>query len=745
MNNQRGGRNFRRAPMGRGAPRNTPSNPQNKRYFNQRIPNTDRNGNHSGRDRFSHRDSGRNMNRASSMPRQNHMGNDNDDSRNNMNKPFEISGNGRSQMFFDNKNDNFSLENMRRSSSNNRFGSKDNSGTQDVNSDKIFDRNRRNTNDDRESSRMSLDDLFGGSRGNNSGNRDPINSNRDFDNSRGFNRNDNFENSSDNLNRPNIPSLMKSRNYFTDNFNERNVNDNSNFNNDNANNSNQNFNRNRGNSNSGGMGRGRNDMGRYFGPRISDNFIRPPAFFNQPVLGLNMGPPAPMKATDSRPKVFIPYNPVLRFARPPDQQEKNKLDMNMGDSYDRSAEENIQNLSKFMGNVMQNGPVMLNTKLRPDKRTRLARGRGDTFRRGDRGRMKGSRGNNTRKAGKFRGQNTNDNTKYSRNANKKNSSIVIDTTSDEDEDAVVVIPVSPPPLVLIVDDEEDGGVEYENVVKNSVEKKRAISPSLSIISDDFIVANDRQRVNSGSMSTPHDDDLQGQPTVESFVNSKSRSKSRESENDDGFVRPAIDKGVHDTNIESESSDQTESIYKRTQRRRNDLNASRSKRTAKQVTGSGISSDEGDLMIDEKSAIIDSSSDDDSIAICPPPPPPKASTPFLKRGMALENNSNDDFAAILSNIIEGKGNESDESDVIQLSDDDNGNMSEDIEDTDVNKKLNEIDSNLNEEMNNCDDNLDKTQDEMPLVDGESSIGWNVSWGDDALSTTTNDQGTNKGKF
>lgn len=800
MNNQRGSRSFR----GRGAPRNIPNNrggggkPPNTRYFNQRNFGNISNSNRGRRDndrRYESRDSNnsfrRNVNRGNSMSRNNNIRNDNmnptfNDNTDNLNRSFDFlpdrpdfeSGNERSSGFTSNQrnlNDNIlSLEDMRRSPNPNRLSNYDNRFPE--NSNNMFQRNRNISDvDNRVPPNISLDNLFRVSRRNDTRNRSSdsnsqtkLNDNTQND-SRGLNKNDRsmsetraFEGNPDHFNRQSR-NLVENRSYFTDNFdNNRDGYDNS-YANEDCNNSNQNYGRSPGYLSSGMGGRNVN-AGRYFGPRVAENFIRPPAFFNKPVLGLNMGPP--MNPADIRPKVFIPYNPVLRFARPSEEPELHS-DLNINDAVGRN-EENVESSTRYLGNVMESNPILLNN---PRDR-RCKRGRGNTIRkRGVDCRIRGGRRIETRSqsAGKFgKRQYSLENKRKSIKDKKKNDSIVIETTSDEDEDAVIEIPVTPPPLVLIEDDEEndvkecdDINVSLKNLAPNKNQgRNRAISPSSSIISDDFIVANDRQRVNSGSMSTPHDDDLQGQPTVESFVN-KSRSKSREPEGDDisNFVPPvkfteAFEKITHPCDkLEYELSDQSESIYDRSQKRRRDYSKMEDAITPKtsrmnkagslsKSSGFAASSDEGELIIDEKSIIDSSTDDDDTIAICPPPSI-KSSTPFIKRGMALENSSNDDFATILSNIIEGKGNSSGDSDIIQLSDEENGNVSDDNE-TDVNKKLHEIDLTLNEEMNECDENLDKTQNEMPLVDEESSIGWNVSWGGDTLSTTINDRVSNMGK-
>lgn len=770
-----------------GKPSNQMNNSSKTRYFNQPIPDNRSNNGGSGYNTNRNTNSfrGRNMNRSNSLPRPNNLNRDNnsdrfDNSRNNFNRSFDMRSDrqnfesnnqgmsvGRFEDNQRNSNNYFSLENMRRSPVNTfhkediddrpHIFSNDNRLERNVsNPNSLFDRRdytRPRENSTSES--FNVNDLFGlnNSRGffkseSNSNNQNVVDS---------HNNNHNFNNSQNSNERKPLENFCHDRNIKEDYKDTQYRNEDSGFNNQ-INNRNQGFSNNRGD-------RNQNDS-RYFGPRPTEKFSNVPVFYNKPILGLNnMRPSMP---ADNRPKAFIPYEPVLRFARP--SVSDIPRDFTTGTQVIDNVKHSEPDIS---GNIMQRNPVRFGNirERRGNMRGRRGGNRDVADRIGDAllGRIREVQRNEMRRgrrgAGKYSGRKKSlikDQVKGMRN---RDESIVIDNTSDEDEDCIIEVPVTPPPLVLI-DDESDYDDDDENK-KLSLDSAsqsqtrntpgRVISPTSSIVSDDFIHANDRQRVTSECFSTPQDDDLEGQPTVESFVNSKSRSKSKELEIVDDhakFVHPGkytvTDVNSRPTDVyESESSDQWDSIYQRPHKRRKSIsndsssdsrtkkNKKRQRSTSVGNVQTGDTSDDGELVIDEKTAIESSEDDDDeSIQICPPPPA-KTNLPFIKRGAALENNSNDDFAAILSNIIEGKDDDDiDEINKTQSSDDETREI-----ESNINKKIREIDLTLTEEISKS----NKTQNEIPLVDEETNIGMNVSWDGDILSKSTTDRGKTIGKI
>lgn len=248
--------------------------------------------------------------------------------------------------------------------------------------------------------------------------------------------------------------------------------------------------------------------------------------------------------------------------------------------------------------------------------------------------------------------------------NRKNKNIpvvVLDSSADDDDDDVIEIPLPKPPLISIDSSDSESITSKSEFLSPNVKKKykqkstnsRCNSPA-SIMSDDFIMPNDRSRLNESreSLNILEDEELQINQTVDSFVAKKRLDKS------DALIKkiadvlkinPApsnpivelekqssknyeVNNSIASADIyESESSDMPDSVYKRV----------KDKKTiseGKEDAGDGKLQKKSKRMRKRKSSGSNkgsehSSSDEDEFTI---KNIVTTSSPYIMRGEAVQN-------------------------------------------------------------------------------------------------------------
>lgn len=188
--------------------------------------------------------------------------------------------------------------------------------------------------------------------------------------------------------------------------------------------------------------------------------------------------------------------------------------------------------------------------------------------------------------------------KAAKNRKNKPIPVVILESTDDDDDDVIEIPLPKPPLISIDSSDSESVASKTEFLSPNVKKKykqksttnsRCNSPA-SIMSDDFIMPNDRSRLNESreSLNILEDEELQMNQTVDSVVTKRRSCKSRSlikkianvlkineeldpSNNDAVAVEPekTATKNYEVNNLiasvdiyESESSDMPDSVYNR---------------------------------------------------------------------------------------------------------------------------------------------------------------------------------------
>lgn len=299
-------------------------------------------------------------------------------------------------------------------------------------------------------------------------------------------------------------------------------------------------------------------------------------------------------------------------------------------------------------------------------------------------------------------------TKAAKNRKNKNIPVVILDSSADDDD-VIEIPMPQPPLISIDSSDSESITSKSEFLSPNVKKKlkqkstnsRCNSPA-SIMSDDFIMPNDRSRLNESreSLNALEDEELQINQTVDSVVTKKRLNTSQaliqkiaDVLNINKATNPIVElekqsaKNYEVSNsiasadvYESESSDMPDSVYNRVKDRKT---ASEDK----DDTGDGKLQKKSKRMRKRKSSGSNkgsehnsSSSDEDEFTI---KNIVTTSSPYIMRGEAVQNaitdggrklkiinkrkrfdskiESDEEFISILSSIVHPDSESDDEED------------------------------------------------------------------------------------
>lgn len=294
--------------------------------------------------------------------------------------------------------------------------------------------------------------------------------------------------------------------------------------------------------------------------------------------------------------------------------------------------------------------------------------------------------------------------------NRKNKNIpvvILDSSDDGDDDDVIEIPLPKPPLISIDSSDSESVASKSEFLSPNVKKKfkqkstnsRCNSPA-SIMSDDFIMPNDRSRLNESreSLNILEDEELQMNQTVDSVVTKKRMNTSQnlikkiadvlkinEAKDTEVIESEKTTKNYEVNNLiasvdiyESESSDMPDSVYNR-------VKDKKGVPEDKEDAGDGKLQKKSKRMRKRKSSGSNkgselSSSDEDEFTI---KNIVTTSSPYIMRGEAVQNaitdggkkskipnkrrrfdsrvESDEEFISILSSIVHPDSESDDEED------------------------------------------------------------------------------------
>lgn len=375
-------------------------------------------------------------------------------------------------------------------------------------------------------------------------------------------------------------------------------------------------------------------------------------------------------------------------------------------------------------------------------------------------------------------------TKAAKNRKNKNIPVVVlDSSADDDDDDVIEIPLPKPPLISIDSSDSESVASKSEFLSPNVKKKfkqkstnsRCNSPA-SIMSDDFIMPNDRSRLNESreSLNGLEDEELQINQTVDSVVTKKRLNTSQaliqkiadvlkinkatnpivelEKQSAKNYE---VNNSIASADIyESESSDMPDSVYNRVKDRKTATED-------KEDIGDGKLQKKSKRMRKRKSSGSNkgselSSSDEDEFTI---KNIVTTSSPYIMRGEAVQNaitdggkkpkilnkrrrfdskiESDEEFISILSSIVHPDSESDDEEDtskensinardlvnhlkvVDELNEEDVG-VEEDIQ---INVEIPQKEDESIMSVDECPDVLEmQCERRSPLID-QFEIGWN----------------------